>query len=44
MFPEWGEFLSNSLLPVSSLMEIGEYTVDQGFDELQMMANELLGF
>lgn len=44
VFPEWGEFLSNSLLPVSSLMEIGEYTVDQGFDELQMMANELLGF
>ena len=43
VFPKWGEFLSDSLLPTSSLMEIGEYTVDEGFDFLQQQANTLLG-
>jgi multiple sugar transport system substrate-binding protein len=44
VFPKWAEFLSDSLLPISSLMEYGEYTVDEGFDELQQQALTLLGF
>ncbi len=44
VFPKWGEFLTNSLLPASSLMEIGEYTVDEGFDDLQEQAKMLLGY
>ncbi len=44
VFPKRGEFLTNSLLPASSLMEIGEYTVDEGFDDLQEQAKMLLGY
>ena len=44
VFPEWAEFLVASLLPVSQLMAIGEYTVDQGFDRLQQEAMAILGF
>ncbi len=44
VFPKWAEFLSDSLLPISSLMEFGEYTVTEGFDELQEQAVSLLGF
>ena len=44
VFPEWAEFLAASLLPVSELMGIGEYTVDQGFDRLQREALSILGF
>lgn len=44
VFPKWGEFLSASLLPVSSLMEDEEYTVTEGFDQLQEEAEALLGF
>ena len=44
MFPQWAEFLSDSLLPESSLMAYGEETVDEAFDELQEAACDLLGF
>lgn len=44
VFPEWAEFLEEYLLPVSTLMETGEYTVTEGFDELQQDACDLLGF
>jgi len=44
VFPQWAEFLEEYLLPVSTLLRTGEYTVDEGFDELQQDANELLGF
>lgn len=43
VFPEWAEFLSNSLLPVSSLMRYAEYSVDEGFDQLQEEALAILG-
>ena len=44
VFPEWAEFLSDSLLPASSLMAAGEETVDEAFDTLQEEACDLLGF
>lgn len=44
VFPEWGEFLSDSLLPASSMLAAGEATVDEAFDELQEAACDLLGF
>ena len=44
VFPQWAEFLSDSLLPESSLMAYGEETVDEAFDELQEAACDLLGF
>ena len=31
-------------LPASTLMRTGEYTVTEGFDELQQNAKDLLGF
>ena len=43
VFPEWAEFLTASLLPVSQLMGIGEYSVDEGFDRLQAEALTILG-
>ena len=43
VFPEWAEFLSNSLLPISNLMRYAEYTVDEGFDQLQEEALAILG-
>lgn len=43
VFPQWAEFLSNSLLPISNLMRYGEYTVDEGFDQLQEEALIILG-
>ena len=43
VFPEWAEFLSNSLLPASSLMCYGEYTVEEGFNQLQEEALAILG-
>lgn len=43
VFPQWAEFLSNSLLPVSSLMRYAEVTVDEGFDQLQEEALAILG-
>ncbi|MEG1776639.1 MAG: hypothetical protein RR367_09030, partial [Clostridia bacterium] len=44
VFPQWGEFLTDSLLPASKMMAVGEYTVDEAFDILQEQANMLLGF
>ena len=44
VFPEWAEFLSDSLLPASSLMAAGEETVEEAFDTLQEEACDLLGF
>lgn len=44
VFPQWAEFLEETLLPISTLLQTGEYTVDEGFDELQDAANSLLGF
>lgn len=44
VFPEWAEFLSDSLLPASSLMAAGEESVDEAFDTLQEEACDLLGF
>ncbi|MDR2657084.1 MAG: hypothetical protein LBB86_04585, partial [Oscillospiraceae bacterium] len=44
VFDKWAEFLSASLLPASEMMSIGEYTVDEGFDQLQEEANDLLGY
>ena len=44
VFPQWAEFLSDSLLPESSLMNYGEETVDEAFDALQEAACDLLGF
>lgn len=43
VFPEWGEFLSDSLLPASNMMAVGESTVDEAFDKLQADAKALLG-
>jgi len=43
VFPQWAEFLQASLLPISELMGIGEYTVDEGFDRLQQEALTILG-
>jgi|GEM_PF-1828470 len=43
VFPEWAEFLTASLLPISSLMRIGEYSVDDAFDRLQEEALTILG-
>ena len=44
VFPQWAEFLEEYLLPASTLMRTGEYTVTEGFDELQQDAKDLLGF
>lgn len=44
VFDKWAEFLVASLLPVSEMMGIGEYTVDEGFDVLQEEALAILGY
>ncbi|GHV26163.1 ABC transporter substrate-binding protein [Clostridia bacterium] len=44
VFDKWAEFLSASLLPVSEMMGIGEYTVTEGFDQLQEEALAILGY
>ena len=44
VFDKWAEFLSASLLPISQMMGIGEYTVDEGLDLLQEEALAILGF
>ncbi len=43
VFDKWAEFLVASLLPISEMMGIGEYTVDEGFDLLQEEALAILG-
>lgn len=44
VFDKWAEFLSASLLPISEMMGIGEYTVEEGFDLLQEEALAILGY
>lgn len=43
VFDKWAEFLTASLLPISQMMGIGEYTVDEGFDLLQEEALLITG-
>lgn len=43
VFDKWAEFLMASLLPISEMMGIGEYSVEEGFDLLQEEALMITG-